>query len=57
MKEKRVQILVNELNETVERLNRITELLNKTNTNYQLVQHTRNGPWVIYDIEQRVKYD
>lgn len=57
MKEKRVQILVNELAETIDRLNRITELLNKTNTGYQLVQHTRSGPWKLYDIEQRVNYD
>lgn len=57
MKEKRVQILVNELTETVERLNRITELLNKTNTTYYLGQSIKNGTWKLDDIEQRVNYD
>jgi len=56
MKEKRVQILVNELIETVDRLNRITELLNKTNTTYYLGQSAKNGTWKLEDISQKVDY-
>lgn len=57
MKETRVLRLVAELKATVDRLNRIDALLNKTGTTFDLYQKTRQDPYEIRDLEQRIKYE
>tara|TARA_R110000868_G_C10879025_1_gene762809 strand:+ start:190 stop:363 length:174 start_codon:yes stop_codon:yes gene_type:complete len=57
MKEPRVEKIVAELIHTVERLNRITNLLEKTGTTFHLYKKTNNEPYQIKDLEQRIKYE
>lgn len=56
MKEPRVEKLVNELKYTVERLNRLTRLLNKNGTSFTLHRTTRTSDFELTDITQRVNY-
>lgn len=57
MKETRVLRIVAELKATVDRLNRIDALLNKTGTSFDLYKKTRQDPYEIRDLEQRIKYE
>ena len=57
MKEPRVKMIVNELKETVARLNRLNDILAKSGTTFNLHRSTRDGPFTLSDIEQRVNYE
>jgi hypothetical protein len=57
MKEPRVERMVTELKNTVERLNRIQNILNKTGTTFTLRQSSRNEDFIIEDITQRINYE
>ena len=57
MKEPRVKMIVNELKETVARLNRLNDILAKSETTFNLHRSTRDGPFTLSDIEQRVNYE
>jgi hypothetical protein len=56
MKEPRVEKIVAELKETVARLNRLNDILVKTDTTFHLHRNTKDGPFTLSDIEQRVEY-
>jgi hypothetical protein len=56
MKEPRVQFLVNELQETVDRLNRIEDMLTKTGTTFYLGRSSTTGPFKLESIQQNVEY-
>lgn len=56
MKEPRVEMLVNELEETVDRLNRIEALLTRTGTTFYLGRSTNTGPFKLESIRQNVEY-
>ena len=56
MKEPRVEKIVEELKNTVERLNRLNAILVKNDTSFYLNRSTPNGEFVLNDIEQRIKY-
>jgi hypothetical protein len=56
MKEPRVEKIVAELKETVARLNRLNDILVKTDTTFHLHRSTKDGPFTLSDIEQRVEY-
>jgi hypothetical protein len=56
MKEPRVQFLVNELEETVDRLNRIEDMLTKTGTTFYLGRSANSGPFKLDSIRQNVEY-
>jgi hypothetical protein len=56
MKEARVENIVVELKETVARLNRLNDILNKTGTTFYLHRSTNDGPFTLSNIEQRVEY-
>ena len=57
MKEPRVERIVNELKYTVDRLNRIQSILNKTGTTFTLRQSSRDTDFIIEDITQRINYE
>jgi hypothetical protein len=57
MKEPRVERLVNELKNTVDRLNRIQSILNKTGTTFVIRQTSRDADFIIEDITQRINYE
>jgi hypothetical protein len=56
MKEPRAEKLVEELKTTVERLNKLDALLRKMEVSYSLHRSTRDTPWVLDDVVQRVEY-
>jgi hypothetical protein len=56
MKEPRTEKLVEELKETVERLNRLDALLEKSDVSYTLYRKTRDTPWLLEDVVQKVEY-
>ena len=56
MKEPRVEKIVAELKETVNRLNRLNGILANTGTTFHLSRSTRDGPFTLENIEQRVDY-
>jgi hypothetical protein len=56
MKEPRAERLVEELKTTVERLNKLDALLRKMEVSYSLHRSTRDTPWVLNDVVQRVEY-
>lgn len=56
MKEPRVEKIVDDLKVTVERLNRLTEILAKSGTTFYLGRSQRDGPFTLDHIEQRVEY-
>ena len=56
MKEPRVEKIVSELKETVNRLNRLNDILAKTGTTFYLNRSTRDGPFTLEHIEQKVEY-
>lgn len=57
MKEPRVERMVNELKNTVDRLNRIQSILNKTGTTFTLRQPLRDGEFILEEITQRINYE
>lgn len=57
MKEPRVERIVNELKYTVDRLNRLQSILNKTGTTFTLRQSSRDGAFIVEDITQRIDYE
>lgn len=56
MKDPRVERIVNELKVTVERLNRLNAILAKSRTTFYLNRSTRDGEFILTDIQQRVDY-
>lgn len=56
MKEPRVEKIVAELKTTVDRLNRLNDILVKSGTSFDLRRTNRDGEFVLTDIEQRVQY-
>jgi hypothetical protein len=56
MKDTRVEKIVAELKETVARLNRLNDILVKADTTFHLHRNTKDGPFTLSDIEQRVEY-
>lgn len=56
MKEPRVEKIVDELRATVDRLNRLNDILAKSGTTFYLSRSTKEGPFTLMDIEQRVEY-
>lgn len=57
MKEPRVERIVNELKYTVDRLNRIQAILNRTGTTFTLRQTSRDGEFILEEITQRINYE
>lgn len=57
MKEPRVEKVVEELKETITKLNRLNSILVKTGTTFHLHRSTKESDFTITDIEQRVSYD
>lgn len=56
MKEPRTEKLVEELKAIVERLNRLDALLEKSDVSYTLYRKTRDTPWLLEDVIQKVEY-
>ena len=56
MKEQRTEKLVEELKETVNRLNRLDKLLQQSNVSYNLHRKSRSEPYELDEIIQRVEY-
>jgi hypothetical protein len=56
MKDPRTEKIVNELKETVAKLNRIDALLQKMDVTYNLGRTRRDLPWALDDIVQKVEY-
>ena len=56
MKEPRVEKIVAELKATVDRLNRLNGILAQSGTTFHLSRSTRDGPFTLESIEQRVEY-
>ena len=56
MKEPRVEKIVAELKATVERLNRLNGILAQSGTTFYLNRSTRDGPFTLENIEQKVDY-
>jgi hypothetical protein len=56
MKDRRVEKLVDELKFTVDRLNRLNAILARTGTTFYLNRSTRDGDFMLSDVEQRIEY-
>ena len=56
MKEQRTEKLVEELKETVNRLNRLDKLLQQSNVSYDLHRKSRTDPYELDNIVQKVEY-
>lgn len=56
MKEPRVEKLIEELRETVDRLNRLDKILQKADVSYSLSRRTRDEPFILDDVIQKVEY-
>lgn len=56
MKEPRVEKVVEELKSTVDRLNRLNDILVKTGTSFHLQRSNRDGHFELTEVEQRVEY-
>jgi hypothetical protein len=56
MKEPRTEKIVDELKETIARLNKLDSILQKMDVTYNLSRSTRNTPWRLEEIIQRVEY-
>lgn len=57
MKDPRIEKIVEELKFTVERLNRLNAILANSGTTFYLRRSTKDGPFTLEDVEQRVNYD
>lgn len=56
MKEPRTEKIVEELRETVARLNKLDAILQKMEVRYTLHRSRITDPWKLEDIVQRVEY-
>ena len=56
MKEPRTEKIVNELRETVDRLNKLDSILQRMNVRYSLSRTRVDQPWKLDDIIQSVEY-
>jgi len=56
MKEPRVEKIVDELKETVNRLNKIDGILQKMDVRYSLGRTRVDEPWKLQEIVQKVEY-
>lgn len=56
MKEAKTEKIVDELKETITRLNELDVILQKKDVNYTLYRKTRDTPWLLEDVVQRVEY-
>ena len=56
MKEPRVEKVVEELKETITKLNRLNSILVKTGTTFHLHRATKDGGFTLLDVEQKVDY-
>lgn len=56
MKDPRVERIVKELKYTVDRLNRLNNILVKSGTTFYLNRSIRDGEFTLSDIEQKVDY-
>ena len=56
MKETRTEKIVEELKETVNRLNRLDKLLQQSNVSYDLHRKSRTDPYELDNIIQKVEY-
>ena len=56
MIEPRVEKIVQELKDTVNRLNKLDGILQKMDVTYNLSRSRRDVPWTLDEIVQRVEY-
>lgn len=56
MKDARVEKLVDDLKNTVDRLNRLNNILSKTGTTFYLNRSNTAGEFILSNIEQRIDY-
>ena len=56
MKEPRVEKLIEELRTTVDRINRLDKILQQSGVSYNLSRRTREEPFVLEDVVQKVEY-
>lgn len=56
MKDTRTEKIVEELKDTVARLNKLDSILQKMDVSYTLYRKTRVNPWTLEDIVQKVEY-
>ena len=56
MKDTRTEKIVDELKETITRLNKLDSILQKMDVNYSLYRKTRDTPWLLEDVIQKVEY-
>jgi hypothetical protein len=56
MKEPRVEKLIEELRSSVDRINRLDKLLQQSGVTYSLSRSTRDEPFKLQDVVQRVEY-
>ena len=56
MKEERTEKLVQELRDTVERLNRLDKLLAQADVSYHLSRKTLTDPYELENVIQKVEY-
>lgn len=56
MKEPRTERMVEELKETIDRLNRIDSILQRMDVRYTLHRTRITDPWKLDDIIQKVEY-
>lgn len=56
MKEPRTEKIIQELKDTVSRLNKLDGILQKMDVTYNLSRSRRDTPWTLDEIIQRVEY-
>lgn len=56
MKDPRAEKIINELRETVNRLNRIDGILQRMDVRYSLHRYKKDEPWRLEDIVQEIEY-
>jgi len=56
MKDTRTEKIVDELKETITRLNKLDSILKKMDVDYTLYRKTRDTPWLLEDVIQKVEY-
>lgn len=56
MKESRTEKIVQELKDTVNRLNKIDAILQKMDVTYDLSRVRRDKPWELDNVIQRIEY-
>ena len=56
MKEPRTEKIIEELKDTVARLNKLDSILQKMDVTYNLSRSRRDQPWILDEVIQRVEY-